>query len=158
VQARVLGYGFNPLTLYWCHDRTGELRHIVAEVHNTEGEWHAYLLPPAAEKSAMVMKKLYMSPFNGIDGHYLFRAPRPDADLDVTISLHRENQPALVATMRGTRRPGSAAQLLRLQFVAPMAPLMSAFSARVQDILLRLRHVPLVPREKVAAIEKTGPS
>ena len=154
MQARVLGYGYNPLTMYWCHDRSGELRHIVAEVHNTYGERHAYLLPPDAEKSAMVMKKLYMSPFNGVDGYYLFRAPRPDADLDLAISLHRENQPALVATMRGTRRPGTAAQLLRLQFVAPMAPLMMAMSARVQGILLSLRRVPLVPRDGVAAIGK----
>ena len=42
----MLGYVFNPLTLYWCHDADGVLRHVIAEVHNTYGGRHAYLLPP----------------------------------------------------------------------------------------------------------------
>ena len=47
LQARVLGYVFNPLSVFWCHDRDGQLRHVIAEVHNTYGGRHAYLLPPA---------------------------------------------------------------------------------------------------------------
>lgn len=46
LQARVLGYVFNPLSIFWCHDRDGQLRHVIAEVHNTYGGRHAYLLPP----------------------------------------------------------------------------------------------------------------
>ena len=132
LQARVLGYVFNPLSLYWCHDADGVLRHVVAEVHNTYGGSHAYLLPPDAGQPAMVMKKLYVSPFNDVDGYYLVRAPRPDSQLDVTISLHRENQPAFVATMRGDRRRAGIGQIIRLQLVAPLAPLMgaSAFECR----------------------------
>src|ERR1700754_3396749 len=67
MQARVLGYVFNPLTLYWCHDADGILRHIVAEVHNTYGGRHAYLLPPECDRPAMVRKRLYVSPFNDVD-------------------------------------------------------------------------------------------
>ncbi|MEU1529371.1 DUF1365 domain-containing protein [Streptomyces fagopyri] len=44
--ARVLGHVFNPLTLYWCHDPGGAMRCVVAEVHNTYGERHCYLLLP----------------------------------------------------------------------------------------------------------------
>ncbi|MFG3586324.1 DUF1365 domain-containing protein [Streptomyces sp. NPDC047990] len=44
--ARVLGHVFNPLTLYWCHDPDGTPRCVVAEVHNTYGERHCYLLLP----------------------------------------------------------------------------------------------------------------
>jgi DUF1365 family protein len=146
IQARVLGYGFNPLSLYWCHDAAGALRHIIAEVHNTHGARHAYLLPPSPDPPAMVSKKFYASPFNGVDGHYLVRAPRPDAKLDVRISLHRDNQPAFVATMRGTRRPAGIGELIRLQAVAPLAPLMAALEMRVQSITLRLRRVPVTPR------------
>jgi uncharacterized protein len=141
-QARVLGYGFNPLSLYWCHDAQGVLRHIIAEVHNTHGR-HAYLLPPNTDPPALVF---YASPFNGVDGHYLVRAPRPDAELDVRISLHRHNQPAFVATMRGTRRRAGIGELLRLQAVAPLAPLMCALEMRVQVITLRLRRVPVTAR------------
>ncbi len=146
MQARVLGYVFNPLTLYWCHDTQGVVRHIVAEVHNTYGGRHAYLLPPHDDHPAMVRKRLYVSPFNDIDGYYLVRAPLPDAELDVRISLHRDNQPAFVATMRGTRRRASIGELLKLQIVAPLAPLMGAIGIRVQGITLWLRRVPVVPR------------
>ncbi|VEG57629.1 Protein of uncharacterised function (DUF1365) [Mycolicibacterium aurum] len=153
MQARVLGHVFNPMTLYWCHDARGTLRYVVVEVQNTYGERHAYLLPPSGERPAMVDKKLYMSPFNDVDGHYLVQAPEPEENLDVTISLHRENQPALVTTLRGARRPAGVGNIVWLQLVAPVAPLMNAFSARVQVILLSLRRVPVVPRRSIDRVE-----
>jgi DUF1365 family protein len=96
----------------------------------------------------MVRKRLYVSPFNDVDGYYLVHAPLPDAELDVRISLHRDGQPAFVATMRGTRRSASICELLRLQIVAPLAPLMGAIGIRVQGITLWLRRVPVVPRRE----------
>ena len=154
MQAEVLGYVFNPLTLYWCHDTQGVVRHIVAEVHNTYGGRHAYLLPPHDDHPAMVRKRLYVSPFNDVDGYYLVRAPLPDAELDVRISLHRDNQPAFVATMRGTRRSAGIGELLKLQIVAPLAPLMGAIGIRVQGITLWLRRVPVVPRPESTENER----
>jgi uncharacterized protein len=156
MQARVLGYVFNPLTLYWCHDTQGVVRHIVAEVHNTYGGRHAYLLPPHGDHPAMVRKRLYVSPFNDVDGYYLVHAPLPDAELDVRISLHRDNQPAFVVTMRGTRRKASVAQLVKLQLTAPLAPLMGAMGIRVQGITLWLRRVPVVPRPESTEKERVG--
>lgn len=149
LQARVLGYVFNPISLYWCHDAEGTLRHIIAEVHNTYGGRHAYLLPPDTDHPAIVMKKLYVSPFNATDGYYLVTAPRPGENLDVRISLHRENQPAFVVTMRGSRRRAGLAEILRLQLVAPLAPLMGSIGIRIQGITLWLRRVPLVPRKSI---------
>ncbi|MER6442047.1 DUF1365 domain-containing protein [Streptomyces sp. NPDC001185] len=52
--ARVLGHVFNPLTLYWCHDPDGTPRCVVAEVHNTYGERHCYLLLPEDTGTARV--------------------------------------------------------------------------------------------------------
>jgi DUF1365 family protein len=146
IQAKVLGYVFNPLSLYWCHDVDGVLRYIVAEVHNTYGDRHAYLVPYTGDQPAMVRKTLYASPFNAVDGYYLVHAPRPEPQLDVRISLHRENQPAFIATLRGARRQATIGELLRLQLISPLAPLMGALGIRVQGIMLRLRGVPVVPR------------
>ena len=154
LQARVLGYVFNPLSLYWCHDSEGVLRHVVAEVHNTYGGRHAYLLPATERRAATVRKSLYVSPFNDVDGHYRVRAPRPDQTLDVAISLHREHQPPFVATIRGERRPATAAQIVRLQFVAPLAPLIGVLAIRLQGIALWLRRVPVVPRPTPAKQEE----
>jgi uncharacterized protein len=143
VQARVFGHVFRPITLYWCHDAYGVPRHVVIEMRNASGERHAYLLPSACESPAMATKKLPMSPFNGVDGYYLVRAPRPENKLDVTVSLHRENQPAFVATLRGTRRAATVSEIVRLQWVAPLAPWMAAMEYRLQLLTLRLRRVPL---------------
>ena len=106
VQARVLGYVFNPISIFWCHDREGVLRHVIVEVHNTYGERHAYLLPPANSR-CWSTKKFYVSPFNSVAGHYQVLAPRPDQRVDVMVSLHGDGQPAFVATLRGTRRPAT---------------------------------------------------
>lgn len=154
LQARVLGYVFNPLSVYWCHDHRGVLRHVIAEVHNTYGGRHAYLLPPTGGQPVAVKKALYVSPFNEVDGYYLVRAPLPDAELDVTISLHRENKPAFVATMQGTRRKASVANILRLQLASPVAPLMGAMWIRIQGVTLWARRVPVVPQPKVVEREK----
>lgn len=143
LQARVLGYVFNPLSLYWCHDAAGALRAVIAEVHNTYGQRHAYLLPT---EHATVAKSMYVSPFNDVSGSYRVHAPEPGDALAVSITLHRDGRPPFVATMRGTRLPGSAAQLARLQLSAPLAPLVGAARIRIQGVALWLRRVPVVPR------------
>ncbi len=146
LQARVLGHVFNPLSLFWCHDAEGTVRAVIAEVHNTYGNRHAYLLPAKGNRPVSTAKKMYVSPFNGVDGHYRVRAPRPGESLSVAITLHRDGQSPFAATMQGTRLPSSAAQLARLQLVAPLAPLVGAARIRLQGVALWLRGVPVVPR------------
>ncbi len=145
LQARVLGYVFNPISVFWCHDHEGVLRHVIAEVHNTYGQRHAYLMPPAT-KPVLVTKKLYVSPFNRVSGHYQVLAPRPDRQLDVVVSLHDGSQPAFVARLRGTRRPATLRHITRMQILSPLAPLMVALRIRIQGIALWSRGVPVVPR------------
>lgn len=147
LQARVLGHVFNPITIYWCHDLAGMLRHVVVEMHNGSGGRHAYVLPPTSDSPAMATKKLPMSPFNGVDGYYLVRAPRPETELDVMVSLHRENQPAFVATLRGIRRAATISEVVWLQLVAPLAPQMAAVEYRLQSLTLWLRRVPRANRD-----------
>ena len=145
LQARVLGYVFNPLSVYWCHDRDGRLRHVIAEVHNTYGQRHAYLLPPTG-LPVITAKKLYVSPFNPVDGYYVVQAPRPDSEVDITVALHRDRQPAFVANMRGQRRPATTRQIAIMQLISPLAPLVVAARIRIQGVKLWLRRVPVVPR------------
>ena len=146
LQARVFGYVFNPLSVFWCHDRDGRLRHVIAEVHNTYGERHAYLLPPA-DLPVMTAKKFYVSPFNQVDGYYLVQAPRPDSEVDITVALHRDSvSPAFIANLRGQRRPATTRQVAIMQIISPLAPLVVAARIRIQGIKLWLRRVPVVPR------------
>lgn len=136
---RVLGRAFNPLSLFWCHDTSGALRCVIAEVQTIAGERHAYLLPPVQEGSATVTGAAGNAPFGGTDGYYLIRAPRPEDTLDLAVSLHRDNQVALVATWRGRRRRAGIGQIMMLQLTTPLAPQMAEIGMRFQAAMLRIR-------------------
>ena len=75
---RVLGYVFNPVSFWYCHDRTGALRAIVAEVNNTFGERHIYLLDRPDRnvldlRSPLSTRKVFhVSPFFPVAGEYRF--------------------------------------------------------------------------------------
>ncbi|ALR11703.1 hypothetical protein BST43_18365 [Mycobacteroides saopaulense] len=144
LQARVLGHVFNPLSLYWCRDRDGTLVHVIAEVHNTYGGRHAYLLPPVANSA--VAKRFYVSPFNDVDGRYHVRAPLPGDTLNISIALQRSGQQPFFAAVRGTRRNARIGELLRLQVIAPAAPLMGALAIRIEGVRLWLKGLPVVER------------
>lgn len=87
--ARVLGYVFNPLTVYWCHRADGALACVVAEVHNTYRERHAYLLRTDERGRAEVPKEFYVSPFYPVDGRYRMSLPEPGDRLALTVTLGR---------------------------------------------------------------------
>ncbi len=136
---RVLGRAFNPLSLFWCHDAGGALRCVVAEVQTTGGARRAYLLPPGGQAPVAVTDTFDNAPFGSCEGYFLVRVPEPGEKLDLTVSLHRDNQAALVATWRGARRRLTSAAVLRLQFCTPMAPQMAELNMRLQAAMLRLR-------------------
>ena len=70
-------YVFNPLSTHWCYRADGSLACLVAEVHNTYGERHAYLLRPDDAGRAEADKEFYVSPFFEVAGRYLMRFSRP---------------------------------------------------------------------------------
>jgi DUF1365 family protein len=116
---RVLGYGFNPLSLWYCEHADGCLRAVIAEVNNTFGQHHSYLLhndgkpirwPLRAEKQ----KCFYVSPLMDMLGGYRFRLPEPGAKLAVLIRQFDEHgQLKLVATQSGAGEPLTDAALWR---------------------------------------------
>jgi DUF1365 family protein len=144
--ARVCGYVFNPLTVYWCHNREGALVCVIAEVHNTYGQRHSYLLKPDRRGRMSADKEFYVSPFNAVDGVYQMRLPEPDGRLALSIRLKLPGQPLFVATLRGERRPGTTANLVRLTARFPLSTLMVSARIRWQGVKLYLRGLPVVPR------------
>jgi DUF1365 family protein len=71
---RVFGYAFNPVNFWHCHDANGRLCAVLAEVNNTFGEHHRYLLRIAPGRHAAdAVKQLHVSPFCQVQGHYRFR-------------------------------------------------------------------------------------
>ncbi len=144
--ARVFGYVFNPLTLFWCYRSSGDLQCVVAEVHNTYGERHCYLLHTDPAGRASVPKAFYVSPFNDVDGQYRMKLPAPAERVAVSIILEREGQRPFVATMDGRRRPATVRNVLAAALTVPAAPLLVSALIRIQGIKLWARRLPVVAR------------
>ncbi|RAJ45558.1 hypothetical protein K353_01057 [Kitasatospora sp. SolWspMP-SS2h] len=150
-QARSLGYVFNPLTVYWCRDAAGAPLCTVAEVHNTYGGRHRYLLFPDGAGHARTAKEFYVSPFLPVDGHYRMLLPEPDARLHLTVQLELPGGRAFTATVAGTGRPAGPAALLRAVLRHPFATFAVSVRIRSQGIRLWLRGLPVHPRPRLAA-------
>jgi DUF1365 family protein len=118
--ARSLGYVFNPLSLFWCHDQDGALTCVIAEVHNTYGGAHCYVLQPDDAGRAVTEKQLYVSPFYPVDGYYRMSLPEPTERLALTVTLHRPGDVPFVASVRGVRRGAGTAAALRAVLQHPL--------------------------------------
>nr|WP_232320376.1 DUF1365 family protein [Rhodococcus sp. WMMA185] len=146
LNARVLGYVFNPLSVYWCHDPAGNLRCIVAEVHNTYGQRHSYLIEPDTNAWAQTDKQFYVSPFNDVSGRYDMWLPEPSDTLALTVVLHRDGHAPFTASVRGKRQTVTLRTILRTQLRFPLAPLAVSARIRVQGITLWARGLPVMAR------------
>jgi uncharacterized protein len=144
--ARVLGYVFNPLTLYWCHRADGTLACVIAEVHNTYRQRHAYLLHTDDQGRARVDKKLYVSPYHPVDGEYEMSLPQPDERLTVSITLNRPNGHRFFASVRGSGVPATRLSLLHAAARHPCSTVTVAARIRWQGIKLYARGLRPAPR------------
>jgi uncharacterized protein len=76
---RMLGYVFNPVSFWVCHEDSGAVAAVLVEVNNTFGETHHYLLahphgqPLASGETLTARKVFHVSPFCAVQGHYMFR-------------------------------------------------------------------------------------
>lgn len=109
-QPRILGHVFNPVSFWLCHDATGALRVVVAEVSNTFGDRHSYLchrpdLAPITRDDRIVAQKIFhVSPFQPVSGDYEFRFDITDERIGIWIDYAQGNG-GLIATLTGPRTP-----------------------------------------------------
>lgn len=143
--AAVLGYVFNPLTVFWCHHADGTLAAVIAEVHNTYGQRHAYLLHPDDRSRAEADKDFYVSPFLPVAGRYRLHLPEPAAALRLSVTLHIDGRTVLAAGVTGRRRPYSPLRLLRCALRHPWVTAQVTALIHWQGVRLAAR-LPLIPR------------
>lgn len=144
---RVLGYVFNPISVYWCYDGQGDLVAHVAEVHNTYGGRHAYVLPVDDHvEEAVVTKAMYVSPFHPVDGRYHIRVSEPGDDLSVSVTLERPGARLFAAAMRGRRVEPTPANLWRARVRYPVAPLRARALIQYQGLRLWRKGLEVQPR------------
>ena len=124
-QPRVLGHVFNPVSFWLCHDAEDVLRVVIAEVTNTFGDRHSYLVhredlqPIAATDRLQARKIFHVSPFQKIEGRYEFRFDIKDDRIGIWIDFTGGNG-GLIATLCGKRQPLTNAGLLRATLRRPL--------------------------------------
>jgi len=124
---RIFGYGFNPLSIYFCHRRDDSLAAIVYEVHNTFGERHSYLIPVETARGEAIDqhcdKSFYVSPFIAMDMTYAFRIAVPDERVNLAIRAADKDGLLLAAALTGDRVALTNKALLRSLLAYPLLTL-----------------------------------
>jgi DUF1365 family protein len=121
---RMLGFAFNPLSVYFCHARNGRLAAILYEVNNTFGERHSYLLPADAGADGTIRhgcaKTFHVSPFMAMDMTYAFRVAPPGERLGIAITGADRDGTIITAVLSSRREDLTDAALARAFLTHPL--------------------------------------
>ena len=174
---RVFGFGFNPLSVFFCYQRDGSLAAILYEVHNTFRERHSYLIPverdvgaagaagvagaPGAVIDQHCRKGFYVSPFMDMEMSYTFRVAVPDQRVMIAIRAADQDGLLLAAALTGQRSALTDAALLRSLATHPLLTLkvIGAIHWHALRLLLKglkLRPRPLPPAAPVTVVNTEG--
>ena len=125
---RILGYVFDPLTVWFCHDQAGTLRAVLYEIHNTFGEAHSHLveIPPDASPGMArhrFEKVFHVSPFFDVGGSYEVRLRPPEDRFNLGIVYEKDGQRLMTAATSAERRELSSRNLARVFATHPLLTL-----------------------------------
>lgn len=145
---RVFGYAFNPVSFWYCHDTAGQLIAVLADVNNTFGGHHGYLLskpdgsPIQSGETLVCRKVLHVSPFCKVEGHYRFRlAEKPDRML-MRIDYHDAAGELINTSLSGTLQPLTSARALLALLRQPFLTVGIVWRILWQAFRLWRKHVP----------------
>ncbi|MFZ5693458.1 MAG: DUF1365 domain-containing protein [Pseudomonadota bacterium] len=147
---RIFGYGFNPLSVYFCYRRDGVPAALIYQVHNTFGQRHSYVARIASSDGGVVEqdgdKRFYVSPFMAMDMRYLFRVGLPGERISVTIRNVDADGPILAAALSGTRKALNDRTLALALLKYPLMTLKVIVAIHWHALRLWWKGVPLVTR------------
>jgi DUF1365 family protein len=143
---RLLGFVFNPLSVYFCYDAQDELAAIIYEVTNTFKERRSYVLEVAARDGTVVTqacaKEMYVSPFTQVAGSYDFHVRAPGPEVVVGVAFRDEDGPAVKTHFRGQRVAMTDAALAGLVARHPLMTLKVVAAIHYEALRLWMKRVP----------------
>ncbi len=145
---RVLGYVFNPLSVYYVSAPDGTLEAVVYEVSNTFGERVSYVLPAGPDRGGVhaqaCTKTMFVSPFAARTGRYGFRITPPGHDLTVGVAFHDAQGPLIRTHFRARARPLDDSAILGVMASHPLMTMKVISAIHIEALRLWLKGVPLV--------------
>ena len=120
---RILGYVFNPLSVFYVYDIDERIICILYEVKNTFGEQHTYIFKVNDDKNLYqhnCLKKFHVSPFIEMDCKYFFRILKPGEKISVIIDQYQTDEKILYASQDGKRVDFSTKELIRSYISHPL--------------------------------------
>jgi len=144
---RVLGYVFNPISVYFGFDPSGAPVCAVAEVGNTFGEMKLYLLGPDDFGddhvfSRITVKNFYVSPFSALDLKFEFKLGVPGEALALFVDDWDGAEKTLITSLTGRRAPLTNRRLLWLTIKCPLVTLKVISLIHWHALLLWMKRVP----------------
>jgi len=145
---RILGYIFNPISIYFCSDDCGQPLCAIAEVGNTFRETKLFLLPlrsgstPSGRFQIRVPKEYYVSPFSDLDISFDFDCLLPGETLQVHVEDWDSQGRLLESHLRGKRVPLTDFQLLRFAAKFPALTLKVITLIHWHALRLAMKRVP----------------
>ena len=119
---RILGYVFNPLSVFYIYDKNENLISILYEVKNTFGEQHTYIFK--VENNNLLQhncsKKFHVSPFIEMNCNYFFRILKPSEKISVIIDQYQLNEKILYASQDGKRANFTSNELIKSYLKHPL--------------------------------------
>lgn len=146
---RILGFVFNPLSVYYCYDEHGKLGVILYEVSNTFGERHTYMIPVHEGEKIIrqrATKAFYVSPFMPMQADYQFRMQPPAERVAVCIRQSLNQHSLLHATFTGERRELNDKALLSVFLKYPLMTLKVIAGIHWEALQLWRKGVKIQPR------------
>lgn len=145
------GYGFNPVSFYYCYDSSGEeLQAIIAEVNNTPwGEQHCYVfsqkdnLGDINNQLFEHRKQFHVSPFNPMDQDYKWRISAPNETLGVHIENWKQGQRIFDAGIHLKQQEITSASLANALIRFPLITFKVSFSIYYQALKLLIKRTPV---------------
>jgi DUF1365 family protein len=156
---RVLGHVFKPVSFWYVHRADGALHAIVAEVNNTFGERHCYVLsgPELAWGHEMVADKVFhVSPFCDVQGRYRFRFMRTPDRLIARVDHDDAEGPLLETSISGALQPLNTASVRRAIWGWPLMTLGVVARIHWQALKLWRKRVPFFSKPEPPRQFATG--
>lgn len=142
---RYLGYCFNPVSFYYCHEN-GQLRFILAEVNNTPwNERFCYVLtcdPDTDVQSFAFAKAFHVSPFLPMNMQYHWRFTLPGEQMTVFMRNRQQGQDVFHANLQLERQEATTANLNRILWRFPAMTLKTSAAIYWQALLLWAKRIP----------------